>query len=85
MCVEFRGRQAPQAVESAQKIPGRAVALARVAFDTAGNQVAVGIPCESLATALLPQALFAVAADFSTRHRHLHVEVARNLLFQLLV
>src|SRR5216683_6884919 len=41
--VEFGRRQAPQAVERAQKIPGRTVALARVAFETAGNQVAVGI------------------------------------------
>src|SRR5260370_19055373 len=31
----------------------------------------------SLATALLLQALFAVAADFCPRYRHLHVEVAR--------
>src|SRR5713226_1372928 len=47
--VEFGGRQAPQAVESAQKIPGRTVALARVAFETAGNQVAVGIASEARA------------------------------------
>jgi len=33
----------------------------------------------SLATILLLQAFFAVAADFRARHRHLHVEVARNL------
>ena len=45
--VEFGGRQAPQAVESAQKIPGRTVALARVAFETAGNQVAVGIASQA--------------------------------------
>jgi hypothetical protein len=45
--VEFGGRQASLAVERAQKIPGRTVALARVAFDTAGNQVAVGIPSEA--------------------------------------
>src|SRR5216684_5085014 len=45
--VEFGGRQAPQAVEGAQKIPGRPVTLARVAFDTAGNQVAVGIASEA--------------------------------------
>jgi len=45
--VEFGGRQAPQAVESAQKIPGRTVTLARVAFETAGNQVAVGIASEA--------------------------------------
>ena len=36
--VEFGGRQAAQAVERAQKIRGRTVALARVAFETAGNQ-----------------------------------------------
>src|SRR5712692_2873370 len=41
--VEFGGRQAPLAVESAQKIRGRTVALARVAFETAGSEVAVGI------------------------------------------
>src|SRR5437879_5470067 len=45
--VEFGGRQAPLAVESAQKIPGRTVTLARVAFDAAGNQVAVGIASEA--------------------------------------
>jgi hypothetical protein len=44
--VEFGGRQAPLSVESAQKIQGGAVALARVAFNTAGNQVAVGIAPE---------------------------------------
>ncbi len=41
--VEFGRRQAPLAVERAQKIRRRTIALARVAFDTAGNQVAVGI------------------------------------------
>jgi hypothetical protein len=41
--IEFRGREAAVAVESAQKIRGRLVTLARVAFDTAGNQVAVGM------------------------------------------
>src|SRR6266571_5128024 len=45
--VEFGGREAPQAVESAQKIRDRTVALARVAFDTAGNQVAVGIASQA--------------------------------------
>jgi len=40
-CVEFGGRQAPHAVELAQKIRGGTVALARVAFHTAGNEVAV--------------------------------------------
>src|SRR6266581_1742194 len=41
--VEFGGREAPQAVEIAQKIRGWTVALAGIAFETAGNQVAVGI------------------------------------------
>src|SRR6266568_3451581 len=45
--VEFRRRQAPQAVERAQKIRDRTVALARVAFDAAGNQVAVGIASQA--------------------------------------
>src|SRR6266446_10758599 len=45
--VEFGGRQAALAVESAQKIRDRTVALARVAFDTAGNQVAVGIASQA--------------------------------------
>src|SRR5260370_1473650 len=45
--VEFGGREAPQAVERTQKIPGWPVALARVAFETAGNQVAVGIASEA--------------------------------------
>src|SRR6266568_4149775 len=45
--VEFCGREAPQAVESAQKIRDRTVALARVAFDTRGNQVAVGVASEA--------------------------------------
>jgi len=47
--VEFGGRQAPQAIENAQEIPGRTIALARVAFETAGNQVAVGIASEAYA------------------------------------
>src|SRR6266568_9256727 len=47
--VEFGGRQAPQAVENAQKIRDRTVALARVAFDTRGNQVAVGVASEARA------------------------------------
>jgi len=45
--IEFRGREAPVAVESAQKVLGRLVTLARVAFDTAGNQVAVGMAVRS--------------------------------------
>src|SRR5216684_2407754 len=45
--VEFGGRQAPQAVEGAQKIRGGTVTLARVAFETAGNQVAVGIASQA--------------------------------------
>src|SRR6266851_343405 len=47
--VEFGGRQAALAVESAQKIRGGTVALARVAFHTRGNQVAVGIASEARA------------------------------------
>src|SRR6266571_5724159 len=47
--VEFGRRQAALAVERAQKIPGRAVGLARVAFDAAGNQVAVGVASEARA------------------------------------
>jgi len=46
-CVEFGGGQAALAVERAQKIRRRTVTLARVAFDTAGNQVAVGIAPEA--------------------------------------
>ena len=45
--VEFGGRQAALAEERAQKMPGRTVALARIAFDAAGNQVAVGIASEA--------------------------------------
>src|SRR6266581_3942799 len=45
--VEFGGREAALAVESAQKIRDRTVALARVAFDAAGNEVAVGIASEA--------------------------------------
>src|SRR5260370_136591 len=47
--VEFGGRQASLAVERAQKIRDRTVALARVAFHAAGNQVAVGIASEARA------------------------------------
>src|SRR6266852_6846347 len=46
-CVEFGGREAALAVESAQKVRDRTVALARVAFDAAGNQVAVRIASEA--------------------------------------
>src|SRR5258708_39275983 len=46
-CVEFGVRQAALAVERAEKIRGGTVALARVAFDTAGNQVAVRIASEA--------------------------------------
>jgi len=56
--VEFGGRQAALAVESAQKIPGRTVALARVAFETAGNQVAVGIASETSAWHDVVEALY---------------------------
>ncbi len=80
--VEFGGRQAPQAVEGAQKIPGRTVALARVAFETAGNQVAVGIASEahawhdviealhvggSAAEAVKASAAFAIVNGFAER------------------
>jgi hypothetical protein len=41
--VEFGGGQAAQAVEGAQKIFGGAFSLLRVAFDAAGNEIAVGI------------------------------------------
>src|SRR6266851_5547283 len=47
--VEFGGRQAALAVESAQKIRDRTVALAGIAFDTAGSEVAVGIASEARA------------------------------------
>ncbi len=38
-CVEFGGRQAPHAVERAQKVRDRTVALARIAFDAAGTRL----------------------------------------------
>jgi len=47
--VEFLRRQAALTVERAQKIADRTVGFARVAFDTAGNQVAVGIAAEAYA------------------------------------
>src|SRR3989442_1792635 len=80
--VEFGGRQAALAVESAQKIRDRTVALARVAFDTAGNQVAVGIASEarawhnvvealhvsgSAAKAVKASAAFAIVNGFAER------------------
>src|SRR6266478_8221331 len=80
--VEFGGRQAALAVESAQKIRDRTVALARVAFDTAGNQVAVGIASEahawhdvvealhvsgSAAKAIKASAAFAIVNGFAER------------------
>src|SRR6266699_6889420 len=80
--VEFGGRQAALAVESTQKIRGRTVALARVAFDTAGNQVAVGIASEtsawhdmvealhvggSAAEAVKASAAFAIVNGFAER------------------
>ncbi len=46
-CVEFLRRQAALTVERAQKIADRTVGFARVAFDAAGNQVAVGIAAEA--------------------------------------
>src|SRR5947207_1334660 len=45
--VEFSRGEAPLAVERAQKVRSSTVALARVAFETAGNQVAVGIAAEA--------------------------------------
>src|ERR1700737_4599868 len=81
-CVEFGGGQAALAVESAQKIRGRMVALARVAFHTAGNQVAVGIAPEagawdhvvealhvggSAAKAIKAGAAFAIVNGFAER------------------
>src|SRR6266571_8692889 len=80
--VEFGGRQAPLAVESAQKIRDRTVALARVALDTAGNQVAVGIASQahaghdvvealhvsgSAAEAVKASAAFAIVNGFAER------------------
>src|SRR5437867_1660408 len=80
--VEFGRREAPLAVESAQKIRDRTVALARVAFDTAGNQVAVGIASEahawhdvveavhvsgSAAEAVKASAAFAIVNGFAER------------------
>src|SRR5260370_17475474 len=46
-CVEFGGREAPEAVEGAQEIPCRAVALAPGAFGTGGNQVAEGMSAQA--------------------------------------
>src|SRR6266704_6313888 len=80
--VEFGGRQAALAVERAQKIRDRTVALARVAFETAGNQVAVGIPSQahpwhdvvealhvsgSAAKAVKASAAFAIVNGFAER------------------
>jgi len=42
-CAEILGRQAALAVEFAQKIFGRAIALLRVAVQAAGDQIAVGV------------------------------------------
>src|SRR6266496_2067117 len=56
--VEFGRGQAAQAVEGAQKIRDRTVALARVAFETAGNQVAVGIASETHAWHDVVEALY---------------------------
>src|SRR5260370_36475906 len=60
-CVEVCGRQAPQAGEGAAEIPGGTVALARVAFETAGNQVAVGIASQA-------RAWHDVNSPLATRH-----------------
>src|SRR5207245_7335560 len=42
-CAEFLGRQAPLAVQSAQKICGRVIPLLRIAVQATGNHVAVRI------------------------------------------
>jgi hypothetical protein len=70
--VEFRGGQAALAIEAAQKIFRRRFSLLRVAFEAAGNQVAVGIapPADnrhdmvedSTTSDALPQAIKAQAA-----------------------
>jgi len=41
--VEFRGGQAALAVEPAEKIGGGTLAFERIAFETRGNQVAIGV------------------------------------------
>src|SRR5258708_30038869 len=80
--VEFGGREAALAVESAQKIPRRTVGLAEVAFRTGGNQVAVGVAAEadaghnvveapdvggSAAEAIKAGAAFAIVNGFAER------------------
>jgi hypothetical protein len=45
--VEFGGGEAALAVERAQEIGSRMLALAEVAFHTAGNEVAVGVASEA--------------------------------------
>src|SRR6266849_4346411 len=65
--VEFGGRQAALAVESAQKIRDRTVALARVAFDTAGNQVAVGIASQAHAWHNVVEALHGGSGETRSR------------------
>src|SRR6266849_1355339 len=80
--VELGRRQAPQAIENTQKIRYRTVAFARVAFETAGNQVAVGIASEahawhdvvealhvsgSAAEAVKASAAFAIVNGFAER------------------
>src|SRR5215472_10555550 len=55
--VEFGGRQAALAIENTQKIRGGHVAFECVAFDAAGNQVAVGIASEARAWHDVVQAL----------------------------
>jgi len=55
--VEFGRGQAALAVERAQKIRSRTVALERVAFEAAGNQVAVGIASEARARDNVVEAL----------------------------
>jgi len=80
--VEFLRRQAALTVERAQKIADRTVGFARVAFNTAGNHVAVGIAAEayaghdvvetlqftgSVAKAVKASAAFAIVNGFAER------------------
>lgn len=43
---EQPGRQAPFAKKAAQKVRGRFVGFARIAFDPAGHEVAIGVAAE---------------------------------------
>ena len=81
-CVEFASSQAPLALENAEKMRSRHVAFECVAFDTTGNQVAVGIASEahawhdvvdasrvrgSAAEAVKADAVFAIVNSFAER------------------